>query len=70
MKISFISKFEPSININVAILLQVQKEDKLFGLESVDPKNIIKKVMKLKNSKALLVLKSNYYLLKVLLFLV
>ncbi|MBP5836105.1 leucyl aminopeptidase [Candidatus Phytoplasma meliae] len=49
MKISFITKLEQSNGINAAILLQVQKEDQLFGLETVDPKNIIKKSYAVEN---------------------
>ncbi|MBS2126187.1 leucyl aminopeptidase ['Fragaria x ananassa' phyllody phytoplasma] len=49
MKISFITKLEQPNGINAAILLQVQKENKLFGLEKVDPKNIIKKSYEVEN---------------------
>ncbi|WP_341266426.1 leucyl aminopeptidase [Candidatus Phytoplasma fraxini] len=49
MKVSFISKFESYIDVNSAILLQVQKEDKIFGLELVDPKNIIQKSYEVEN---------------------
>lgn len=51
MKIFFISKFKPSINVNAAILLQLQNIEETSGIEFVDSKGILKKSYQLENFK-------------------
>ncbi|CAP18618.1 Putative aminopeptidase [Candidatus Phytoplasma mali] len=43
MNVSFITQYTSSIDADAAILLQVEKFEKTFGLELVDPNRIIKK---------------------------